>query len=57
MTGILRSTSSVPQLTLSSYSENAKRCEGDESQYRYCGADDAYLIYSVCPPGSYGGKL
>ena len=49
---ILISSSSVPPLTLSCYSENAKRCEGDENQY--CGADDAYLIYSVCPPGSYG---
>ena len=49
---ILRSPTSVPQLTFSCYGENAKRCEGDEHQY--CGADDAYLIYSVCPPGSYG---
>ena len=49
---ILRSPTSVPQLTLSCYGENAIRCEGDKSQY--CGADDAYLIYSVCPPGSYG---
>ena len=52
MRSILKSTGSVPPLTLSCYDENAKRCEGDESQY--CGAEDAYLIYSVCPPGSYG---
>ena len=49
---ILRTTTSVPPLTLSCYGENAKRCEGDENQY--CGADDAYLIYSVCPPGTHG---
>ena len=52
LSAILRTTTSVPPLTLSCYGENAKRCEGDENQY--CGADDAYLIYSVCPPGSYG---
>ena len=51
-TAILRSTTSEPTLTLSCYDENAKRCKGDDSQY--CGADDTYLIYSVCPPGSYG---
>ena len=54
LTHILRSTSSVPTLTLSCSGENAKRCEGDDSQY--CGTDDAYLIYSVCPSGSYGGN-
>ena len=52
MTGILKTPHTVPPLTLSCYGENAKRCKGNESQY--CGADDSYLIYSVCPRGSYG---
>ena len=52
LSAILRTITSVPPLTLSCYGENAKRCEGDENQY--CGADDAYLVYSVCAPGTHG---